>query len=242
MTISAPPAPSPDWCLFLDVDGTLIEFTDSPFDPQAGEDLKRLLRAVSDRLGGALALVSGRSIETLDVLFDPLRLPAAGLHGLELRVASGAIENLGLPGGRLDRARTALRRLVDSHPGTLLEDKDRTIALHFRRVPGIGRVLQGAVEAIVAELGPDYEIQGGDLVLEIKPRGIDKGEAVKAFLREAPFRGRKPVYVGDDLTDLHAFRVVEAHGGIAVAVGNRIAGTWHLEDPAAVRAWLHGIA
>jgi len=240
MTISVPPAPSPDWCLFLDVDGTLIDFTDSPFNPHASDELKRLLSTVSGRLGGALALVSGRSIETLDALFDPLRLPAAGLHGVERRTPSGVTENGAPPSARLDCARAALRRLVDSHPGTLLEDKDRTLALHFRLAPGTGGVLQLAVDAIAADLGPDYEIQAGDLVLEIKPRGMDKGEAVKAFLAESPFRGRVPVYVGDDLTDLNGLRVVENLGGIAIAVGDRIAGTYRLEDPAAVRAWLRG--
>jgi trehalose 6-phosphate phosphatase len=245
MTTTAPPSPSPDGCLFLDVDGTLLEFTDSPFDPQAGDALKGLLAAVSRRLDGAVALVSGRSIRTLDDLFAPLRLPAAGLHGIERRSFSGATHGMSPPGARLDRldpARTVLGRLVDNHPGTLLEDKDRTIAVHFRRAPAAEPAVRRAVVAIAGELGSDYEIQAGDKVLEIKPRGADKGGAVAAFLAEAPFHGRRPVYVGDDLTDLSGFRVAAAHGGLAVAVGDRVVGTHRLENPAAVRAWLGRLA
>src|ERR1700733_8348403 len=135
MSMQALPPPSLEWCLFLDVDGTLIEFTDSPLDTMADADLKTLLGRVAERLGGAVALVSGRSIHYLDALFAPLRLPAAGLHGIERRKASGAMHGASFVDSQLDRARTALQALVQSHPGTILEDKGRTIAVHFRMAP-----------------------------------------------------------------------------------------------------------
>jgi trehalose 6-phosphate phosphatase len=230
------------WCLFLDVDGTLIELTDTPFDTRASEDLKHLLSAVSTRLGGALALVSGRSIEYLDALFAPMRLPSAGLHGVERRKASGGLHGAGFNDAMLDPARTALAALVQAHPGTLLEDKGRTVAVHFRLAPQFESNVREAVMAIATNLGSRYQVLSGNMMLEIKPRGFNKGASVKEFMQEAPFAGRLPVYVGDDLTDLDGFRAVDDQGGISIAVGNRVQAQYHLPDPAAVRAWLQGIA
>ena len=147
---STPPLPSLDWCLFLDVDGTLIELSDSPLDTHADPGLKTLLGNVAERLGGALALVSGRSIEYLDALFAPLRLPAAGLHGVERRKASGVMHGASFVDAQLDRARTALAALVTAHPGTLLEDKGRTIAVHFRMAPNSEAAVLEAVRASAA--------------------------------------------------------------------------------------------
>src|ERR1700720_3555903 len=125
------PLPSLEWCLFLDVDGTLIELTDSPLETFADPGLKTLLGNVAERLGGALALVSGRSIEYLDALFAPLRLPAAGLHGVERRKASGVMHGASFVDAQLDRARTALAALVAAHPGPPPRGKGRTIAGPF---------------------------------------------------------------------------------------------------------------
>jgi trehalose 6-phosphate phosphatase len=236
------PAPSLDWCLFLDVDGTLVELTDTPFDIHASDDLRALLTEVAERLGGAVALVSGRSIEYLDALVDPLRLPSAGLHGVERRKASGVMYGASFQDSQLDHARVALVDLVQTHTGTLLEDKGRTVAIHFRMAPQFEPELREKVTAIAALLGTHYHVQSGNMMLEIKPRGFNKGGAVKAFLQEPPFSGRTPVYVGDDLTDIDGFRVVDDYGGISIAVGDRVHGQYHLDDPAAVRKWLTAIA
>jgi len=236
------PQPSLDWCLFLDVDGTLVELTETPFDTHASADLSALLQDVAERLGGAVALVSGRSIEYLDALFDPLRLPSAGLHGVERRKASGVMHGASFQDSQLDRARAALVDLVQTHPGTLLEDKGRTVAIHFRMAPQFESELREKVTAIAALLGTNYHVQPGNMMLEIKPRGFNKGGAVKAFLKEPPFSGRTPVYVGDDLTDIDGFKVVDDQGGISIAVGDRVSGQYHLDNPEAVRMWLKGIA
>lgn len=241
MTTPAPP-PSLDWCLFLDVDGTLIEFTDTPFDTHATAALVNLLGEVAERLGGALALVSGRSIEYLDTLFAPLHLPCAGLHGVERRNAAGAMQGAGFRDSHLDRARAALAGLVQSHAGTVLEDKGRTVAIHFRLAPQFEPELREQVSAIAASLGSDYHVQSGSMMLEIKPRGFNKGLAVRAFLHEPPFSGRTPVYLGDDLTDIDGFKVVEEYAGVSIAVGERVHGQYRLENPAAVFSWLQGIA
>jgi trehalose 6-phosphate phosphatase len=233
-----PPPLSRDDCLFLDVDGTLIELSDTPFDVHADDDLKRLLQDVSARLGGALALVSGRSIEYLDALFAPLRLPCAGLHGVERRTAQGVNFGAELPNSTLDAVRPLLIDLVKEHVGTLLEDKGATIAVHYRLAPQFAAEVRVAVESIAASLSDRYQVQSGNMMLEIKPRGSDKGTAIKAFLTEPPFKGRQPICVGDDLTDLHGFKEVVAQGGASIGVGQRVTGQFHLADPAAVRAWL----
>jgi trehalose 6-phosphate phosphatase len=242
MFMQTVPLPSLKWCLFLDVDGTLIELTDSPLDTVASPELKTLLGQVAERLGGALALVSGRSIDYLDGLFAPLRLPAAGLHGVERRKASGAMHGASFVDTQLTGARSAVNALVRDHPGTSVEDKGRTIAVHFRMAPEREAEVRHALAAIAKPLGSNYHIQEGNMVLEIKPRGFTKATAIKAFMAEPPFSGRTPVFVGDDLTDQDGFQMIEDQGGISIAVGDRVRAQFHLENPAAVRNWLHSIA
>jgi trehalose 6-phosphate phosphatase len=237
-----PPLPALDWCLFLDVDGTLVEITDAPSQTVADLKIKSLLQAVAERLQGALALVSGRKIATLDQLFAPLRLPAAGLHGVERRKAGGAIHGASFVDSQLDQARVALRALVEAHPGTLLEDKDRTLAVHFRLAPQLEESLRQSVIDIAKPLGRNYHIQGGKMLFEIKPRGFSKATAIKAFMTEPPFAGRRPVFIGDDLTDQDGFAMVESQGGISIGVGEQVQGQFYLENVAAVRQWLQSIA
>jgi trehalose 6-phosphate phosphatase len=240
--MQTPPPPSLQWCLFLDVDGTLIELTDSPLSTFADPDLKTLLGQVAERLGGALALVSGRGIAYLDALFAPLRLPAAGLHGVERRKASGEMHGASFVDTQLTTARAAVNALVQSHPGTLVEDKGRTLAVHFRMAPDREAAVREALTAIAKPLGSNYHIQEGSMVLEIKPRGFTKATAIKAFMAEPPFSGRTPVFIGDDLTDQDGFRLVEDRGGLSIAVGDRVQGQFRLENAAAVREWLSQIA
>ncbi len=236
------PLPALDWCVFLDVDGTLIELSDSPFEVRASPALKTTLQHAAAGLNGALALVSGRSIDFLDALFAPVRLPCAGLHGVERRAASGIVEGARFHDARLDAAREALGKLVQTHPGTLLEDKGRTLGVHYRMGPQFEAPVSATVAAVAAALGADFHVQAGNMMFEIKPRGCTKGGAIEAFMREAPFAGRKPVFVGDDLTDLDGFAAVERLGGWSVGVGSRVKGQWQLDDPVAVRDWLAGVA
>jgi trehalose 6-phosphate phosphatase len=237
----SPPPPSLEWCLFLDVDGTLVELTDTPSQTVSDPEIKSLLRDLSDRLHGAVALVSGRQIATLDQLFAPLRMPAAGLHGVERRRADGVLQGANFVDTNLDAARAKLQALVAAHPGTLLEDKQRNIAVHFRLAPQSAGEIHAAFAAIAELLGKHYEIQAGDMLLELKPRGFTKGTAIRAFMHEPPFSGRLPVFIGDDLTDQDGFPVVESLGGISIGVGERVQGQYHLDDVAAVRQWLKRI-
>jgi trehalose 6-phosphate phosphatase len=240
--IKTPPAPSLDWCLFLDVDGTLIELTDTPSQTVADPEIKALLRDLSVRLDGAVALVSGRQIETLDQLFAPLTLPSSGLHGIERRTAEGKLQGGTFIDSKLDDARAAIKLFVDSHAGALLEDKRRTIAIHFRMAPQAGPEARELAAGIVEKLGKQYQIQPGDMMLEIKPRGFTKATAIRAFMQEPPFSGRRPVFIGDDLTDQDGFPAVESMGGISIGVGERVQGQYHLDTVAQVRDWLKQIA
>jgi trehalose 6-phosphate phosphatase len=241
MTRTLPP-PSLDWCLFLDVDGTLIELTNTPSHTVSDPEIKALLRDVAERLGGAVALISGRSIHTLDGLFEPLRLPAAGLHGVERRKMGGELQGATFVDSQLDGARAALRSLAAAHPGTLFEDKGRIVGVHFRTAPQFAEVIRRSIVDIATPLGSNYHIQGGDMLFEIKPRGFTKATAIKAFMKEPPFNGRLPVFLGDDLTDEDGFAIVEAFGGISIAVGDRVRGQFRLGNVAAVRALLRSIA
>jgi trehalose 6-phosphate phosphatase len=238
MMLQPPPPPSLELCLFLDVDGTLVELTDTPSQTVSDPQINALLRELLDRLDGAVALVSGRQIATLDRLFAPLRLPAAGLHGVERRRADGVMQGANFVDTHLDAARAELRSLVRAHPGTLLEDKERNIAVHFRLAPQCAQQIRDAVLAIVKPLGKHYEIQAGDMMFEIKPRGFSKATAIRAFMQEPPFSGRRPVFIGDDLTDQDGFPAVESLQGISIGVGDRVRGQYHLDNVGAVRAWL----
>jgi trehalose 6-phosphate phosphatase len=237
----SPPTPSLDWCLFLDVDGTLIELTDTPSQTVADPEIKALLRKLSDRLGRAVALVSGRQIETLDRLFAPLLLPSSGLHGIERRTAEGTLQGGRFVDSNLDEARAAIRLFAASHPGALLEDKRRTVAIHFRMAPQAAGEASRLAADIVEKLGQHYQIQPGDMMLEIKPRGFSKATAIRSFMQETPFHGRRPVFIGDDLTDQEGFPAVEAMGGISIGVGERVQGQYHLDNVTAVRSWLQSI-
>lgn len=238
MTSRAPPPLHDDAALFLDVDGTLLDITATPDETRVEAALLETLAAASTRLGGALALVSGRSLAQLDALFAPLMLPCAGTHGLERRSAEGTLRRARRADPMLEPSRTALRRFVMDHPRTLLEDKGASLALHFRLAPVFGAPARAAARAELARLGAGFELQEGKCVVEIRPAGVSKARAIEEFLGEAPFAGRVPVFAGDDLTDVGALRTVETSGGIAIAVGARIDGPFSFPEPAALRAWL----
>jgi trehalose 6-phosphate phosphatase len=209
-------------CLFLDVDGTLLEFADSPEHVTADAELRTLLRHAALATDGAAAFVSGRSLAQIDHMFAPLLWPAAGLHGLERRDAHGRLHHTPMTPGRVDLALREFERLAAGHVGVEVENKGLAIALHYRRAPELEATLAAEVEQVACDLGGGYHVQPGSCVFEIKPVGATKADAVDAFLAEAPFAGRRPLYAGDDLTDLDAFAAVERAGGLSMAVGGRV--------------------
>ena len=239
MSEAALPEWRDDWALFLDVDGTILAIAATPAAVRVPGRAIAALASAHEELDGALALVSGRSIADLDRLFAPLRLPTAGVHGAERRTAAGLVrieENA----VALAPARTLLERWVAAHPGALLEDKQAALALHYRNVPELDAAARAAAAAAVAEVGPAFHIQEGKRVLEIKATAIGKGNAIAQFMAERPFIGRRPVFVGDDLTDEDGFEVVNRLDGhsIAVGVARPTHARWRVPDEAHVLDWL----
>jgi trehalose 6-phosphate phosphatase len=243
--LPAPPETGADtgWALFLDVDGTLLDIARRPDDvrvePRLHDDLARL----HAHLGGALALLSGRTLSQLDALFDWKQRGAAGLHGAELRMPDGD-ERITGDAEAFTRVRLRATALVAEARGVILEDKRLALALHYRHAPAAQDSAARIAQILLREAGGHYALQRGDHVFELKPAGVDKGRALAALMQEAPFRGRTPWMLGDDLTDEHAFRHVNANGGVSVVVGPRrpTEARHALDDPAAVRAWLHALA
>lgn len=226
--------------LFLDVDGTLLEIAAAPQAVSVPDDLRERLRALFIAGGGAVALVSGRAITDLDALFAPLTLPCAGLHGFEHRGTSGAYCRRPLPSAAaLEAARGAMLDLARRHPGLLVEDKRFALALHYRNAPQLEDAVLKAMKEVAGRLAGELELQRGKMVAELRPAGATKAEAVAAFLEEAPFAGRLPIFIGDDLTDEPAFELVNRLAGLSVLVGaRRSAARARLTDVAAVRGWL----
>jgi trehalose 6-phosphate phosphatase len=236
-----PPPPLSGAALFIDIDGTLLEIAATPLAVCVEPQLTELLRTLLVRTNGALALVSGRSIAEIDALFVPLTLPAAGLHGFERRGASGAYESRRLPAAAaLEQARRSMLELADRHPGLLVEDKRFSLALHYRRAPELESVVVRAMTDIAANVRPEFELQMGKMVAELRPAGATKGAAVREFMSEPPFNGRLPIYIGDDLTDESAFEWVNEAGGLSIAVNvsGATAARQRLPSVSAVRAWL----
>lgn len=229
---------------FLDVDGTLLELADTPESVRVEPSLLDMLSSLASAADGALALISGRPVSDIDRLFLPLRLPAAGLHGLEQRAASGAVRWEGPATSAIPRLLALAQRWAASRTGLLVEDKAGTFAVHYRNAPQLGGEVHSFMKNLLLEVGGDYCLQLGKMVVEITPKGRDKGSAIKAFMDGPPFAGRMPVFVGDDVTDERAFATVEALGGISIKVGSgQTSARWRLEDVSAVHAWLQrGIA
>lgn len=234
--------PSPDWALFLDVDGTLLPLADTPEAVEVSDHLRQVLEALAPTFDGAVALISGRRLQDLDVLFAPLLLPAAGLHGLEHRDAKGVVRILG-DAATLDPLRGPLRDFAAAHAGVILEDKGRGLALHYRKAPEVEAQARQLVAGLAGRHARILRVIDGKMVLEIKPRLSDKGAAVRSFLDEPPFEGRCPVFIGDDVTDEDAFRVVNMLGGHSIRVGDGhdSEARWQLPDVEAVLEWLASV-
>jgi trehalose 6-phosphate phosphatase len=228
------------YALFLDVDGTLLPFADRPDGVGVDARLLALVTELHGRLDGAVALVSGRTLPTLDALFRPLRLPAGGLHGLELRYPDGAVMRWPVDREALARLRAGMTAIVQRQPRLLLEDKGSSLALHYRQAPALAESALAAAAGLVAALGPAFVLQPGDHVAEVRPAGADKGRALTALMAGKPFAGRQPVMLGDDLTDEHAFAAAQRLGGFGVVVGRRrpTVARHALTDVGEVRAWL----
>lgn len=209
--------------LLFDVDGTLVEIGPSPFEVHVPEDLLGTLRRLSELTGGALALVSGRPIADLDYLFAPLKLPAVGGHGAELRLRPDEV----WPSPRRLSAQFRLRlaEAAKFDPGVVVEDKGYSFAIHYRKSPHCAERLRKHVAACRAAFAAEpTELLLGKAMFEVKLPGINKGTAVREVMTHSPFAGRMPVFVGDDITDEAVFKVMPALGGKSFSVTRHFPG------------------
>jgi trehalose 6-phosphate phosphatase len=226
--------------LFLDVDGTILDLAERPGDVVTPPGLVASLRRIERRLAGALALISGRPIDELDRLFDPLRLRASGVHGAEMRFDPG-LAPISAPGvGALPQSLLAdLTQAVAAFPGAFVENKHFSFTVHYRMALESERRLREAVIRLIDSSQIPVEVMSAHCAIELKARGCNKGSAIAAFLSTPPFRGRTPVFIGDDATDESGFAIVAARGGYAFSVGKRRpAAIGTFAHPSAVRGWL----
>lgn len=218
MTMTYPTLPPirPETALFLDFDGTLVELAPQPEAVQVPPGLTSTLAALYVQLGGALAVVSGRRLFDLDTFLAPLQLPAAGEHGAQRRDASGLL--VSAPATDLRQVLQAAQGLQRQYPGLKLEPKNLALSLHYRHAPELEALCRQVMcEAVERSAG--LELMQGKYVFDVKPAGISKGTAIAAFMSEAPFAGRIPLFAGDDVTDEAGFEQVLRMGGQAVKVG-----------------------
>jgi trehalose 6-phosphate phosphatase len=225
--------------ILLDIDGTILDIAPTPREVWVPPLLRNTIARLQDLTGGALALVSGRLLDDIDLIFAPLKLAAIGGHGAELRPVAGTepLVRTGLLSGELKHNLAALTELG---PGILVEDKGYSLALHYRLALDLGAALRAGVAEVCARC-PEaaVEILPGKAVVEVKPARINKATAVRELMKYRPFAGRHPIFIGDDVTDEPVFGVIPEFGGLGFTVGRVVPGVdGHFDKPEAVRSWL----
>jgi trehalose 6-phosphate phosphatase len=242
-TIPLPAANLRDIAVLLDIDGTILDIAPTPGAVIVSASLRETLTRLSRETGGALALVSGRSLHDIDRLFAPPLLPAIGGHGAEIRFsphdAGGSEHAQALNGDMRER----LAELADA-PGVLVEDKGYSLAVHYRLAPEQEGRVKEAVAAIKADWPEEpIEVLPGKSVVEIKPAAFHKGAAIRELMQHEPFAGRRPIFIGDDVTDESAFAVMPEFKGMGFSVGRRAPGTAYcFAAPSDVRRWLEHLS
>ncbi|NDJ58033.1 trehalose-phosphatase [Enterobacteriaceae bacterium 4M9] len=235
---SVPPLAPGSYAFFFDLDGTLADIKPQPEQVFIPQTVREHLQRLAEETDGAVALISGRSMAELDRLSAPLHLPLAGVHGAERRDINGKKHGVTLDPALEKTLRQRLEAGLAVLDGTRLEPKGMAFALHYRQAMQHEQAVLALGRSLVAEY-PQLALQPGKCVLEIKPQGISKGAAIAAFMQEAPFRGRTPVFLGDDLTDEAGFEVVNRLGGISIKIGKgETQAQRRLEGVQAVYRWL----
>ena len=236
-----PPALLDDASLFLDFDGTLVDLAPTPDAVTVSDRLSALVARLADRLDGRIAIVSGRSIDSIEALFGAVPFAISGSHGLELRWPGGDRQMAERPAA-LDRIIDEMTRFAHHHPGVLVERKPLGAALHYRGAPAA----QAASDALAHALAQDSDlhVQTGKMMIELRVAGADKGTALDRMMTLAPMAGHRPVFLGDDDTDEPAMVAAAAHGGCGILVGapRPSAAAWNLPDVAATLDWLEATA
>jgi len=227
------------WAVFLDIDGTLLDYAPTPDEVEVPAGLREALARLGDALDGALALVTGRTITDVDRIFAPLRLPVAGQHGAETRRYQN--ECLFAPSAAV---LTAILAPVDtfaaSRPAIRVENKGLSAAVHYRGAEAERDALARLLQESVARSGSGFKVLPGHLVFDVMQRSVTKGSALDWFMTEPPFVSRLPLFAGDESTDEDGFAAALARGGHAIRIGlkGQSRAPWRLRSPEDMRDWI----
>lgn len=226
--------------LFLDVDGTLIEFVRRPEEAHVPRELRQTLEALFRVLDGALALVSGRAIADLDRLFEPLCLPASGQHGAEMRRSDRVQVFASISSPELAAKLTPVYAFAAAHPAVFIENKGLSLAVHYRGAEETRDALHTMLNEVVKESGDKVQLIRSHLAFDLRPCGVNKGSALDRFMAKPPFVGRVPIFIGDDRTDEDGFGAAIARGGHAIKIGagGDSVARWRMDTPSDLRQWL----
>ena len=228
-----------EWAWFFDIDGTLVEIASSPTSVVVHDDLPHLIAQIHSLSGGAVSLITGRAVSDVDRFFPVSELPVAGQHGREVRMSDGTFIAPPRVSGDLDSIRASLEDAAARHPGLLVEFKGESIALHYRKVPRLAGYAHRLMRSLRDRHAQDFTIRKGKRVVEIAHHTADKGLALGMLMESEPFKGRVPVFIGDDVTDESGFAVVNELSGVSIKVGpGPTLARWRLNDVATVREWL----
>jgi trehalose 6-phosphate phosphatase len=226
--------------ILLDIDGTLLDLMPTPREVWVPPGLSKTLNGLLEKTSGAMALVSGRSLNDIDLIFAPEQFPVVGGHGAEMRLSADS-EAVAVHAPPLDKElKRRLATIAKLSPGILLEDKGYSLALHYRLAPHAEKAIYEAVSLIRADLpNAPIEVLPGKCVCEIKHSGFTKATGVRELMTHEPFRGRKPLFIGDDVTDESVFAILPDFDGVGFSVGHLVrGGAGHFDAPSDVRDFL----
>ncbi len=228
------------YCIFLDFDGTLVEIQDHPDDVRVDASTLRFVERLRGKMGGALALITGRDIDVVDRLLHPLVLPVAGVHGLQRRDAAGRLYTPVIDQRIVEAIASNIESTFSEEPGVIIEKKTGAVALHYRLRPDFETRCVELAQGIVRDR-PELHLIKGKMVCEIRLDGNDKGAVIETFLAERPFKGRKPIFAGDDATDESGFGAVNACGGLSINIGgNPTSAKFRAASVVELRNWFEG--
>lgn len=232
----------PQLAIFTDFDGTLVELAETPDGIDVPDSLAGQLQRASDELGSAFAVITGREIADIDKFLAPLHLAVAGAHGTQRRRADGFVETVD-PASVLAAEEIAhsIQSVVTANPGLLMETKEGAVALHYRQAPELEATARDAMEEALHN-APDFTLVPGKMVFEARPSGVNKGDALRAFMREEPFIGRTPIFIGDDVTDEDGFIAAQELGGVGIKLGEgETSARMRIANVASVHALIKGL-
>jgi len=232
-----------EYCFFFDLDGTLLDLAPTPDDVSVEDGLLAVLQKIAEETDGAVAIVSGRSIEFIDRLLPGHHLTVAGLHGAEIRSHGSTVIFAGDASSAFNKAREKTQHSVKMIADLVFEDKGRAFAVHYRQTPHQEDLVRQLMSDASQIAGPEFELQAGKFVIELKPSASNKGTAIETLMSIEPFKGRRPIAAGDDHTDEAMFQVVNRLNGASVRVGPpnqhfKTSATLMAETPQAFRKWI----